>query len=59
MNCAKKIIDTLPELWEEIVFETHMDEVINILADGEQRAKAIAKQTMTEVHEAMKTGIGK
>jgi tryptophanyl-tRNA synthetase len=57
MNCAKKIIDTLAPSYEKrSYFETHMDEVINILADGEQRAKAIAKQTMTEVHEAMKLG---
>jgi hypothetical protein len=33
-----------------------MDDVKNILADGEQRAKAVAQQTMTEVHEAMKLG---
>jgi len=33
-----------------------MDKVKDILADGEQRAKAIAKQTMAEVHEAMKLG---
>ena len=57
MNCAKKIIDTLAPSYEKrSYFETHMDEVINILADGEQRAKAIAKQTMIEVHEAMKLG---
>ena len=57
MNCAKKIIDTLaPNREKRAYYESHMDEVKNILADGEKRAKAIAKQTMTEVHEAMKLG---
>jgi tryptophanyl-tRNA synthetase len=57
MNCAKKIIDTLaPNREKRAYYESHMDTVKNILADGEQRAKAIAKQTMAEVHEAMKLG---
>ena len=57
LNCAKKIIETLaPSHEKRRYFESHMDEVKNILADGEQRAKAIAQQTMTEVHDAMKLG---
>ncbi|MGD1045793.1 MAG: tryptophan--tRNA ligase [Bacteroidota bacterium] len=57
MNCAKKIIETLaPSFEKRVYYETHMDDVKNILADGEQRAKAVAKQTMNEVHEAMKLG---
>jgi len=57
MNCAKKIIDTLaPNREKRAYYEVHMDEVKNILADGEKRAKKIAEQTMTEVHEAMKLG---
>jgi tryptophanyl-tRNA synthetase len=57
MNCAKKIIDTLaPSFEKRSYYEAHMDDVKNILADGEQRAKAVAQQTMTEVHEAMKLG---
>ncbi len=57
MNCAKKIIETLaPNREKRAYYESHMDEVKNILADGENRAKAVAMQTMTEVHEAMKLG---
>jgi tryptophanyl-tRNA synthetase len=57
MNCAKKIIDTLaPHREKRTYYESHMDTVKNILTDGEQRAKAVAKQTMAEVHEAMKLG---
>jgi tryptophanyl-tRNA synthetase len=57
MNCAKKIIDTLaPNREKHAYYESHMDIVKNILSDGEQRAKAVAKQTMAEVHEAMKLG---
>ena len=57
MNCAKKIIDTLAPSYEKrSYFETHVDEVRNILADGEARAQSVAKQTMAEVHEAMKLG---
>lgn len=57
MNCAKKIIETLTPSYEKrSYYEAHMNDVKNILADGEQRAKAVAKRTMTEVHEAMKLG---
>jgi tryptophanyl-tRNA synthetase len=57
MNCAKNIIETLAPSYEKrSYYEAHMDDVKNILADGEQRAKAVAKQTMTEVHEAMNLG---
>ncbi len=37
-------------------YEAHRDEVDAILADGEQRARARAQQTMAEVREAMKLG---
>jgi tryptophanyl-tRNA synthetase len=57
MICAKKIIETLaPSYAKRTYYETHMDDVKNILADGERSARAVAKQTMTEVHEAMKLG---
>jgi tryptophanyl-tRNA synthetase len=57
MKCAKKIIEILAPSYEQrAYFTAHMDDVKNILADGEQRAQVIAKQTMTEVHEAMKLG---
>lgn len=57
MNCAKKIIDALQPIREKrAYYEAHMDEVKQILADGERRAKAVAQQTMNEVHEAMRIG---
>jgi tryptophanyl-tRNA synthetase len=57
MNCAKKIIATLAPSYEKrSYYEAHLDEVKNILADGEQRAKTIAQKTMAEVHAAMNLG---
>jgi tryptophanyl-tRNA synthetase len=57
MNCAKKIIDALtPNREKRAYYESHMDEVKQILSDGEGRAKAVAGQTMREVHDAMKIG---
>jgi len=57
MNCAKKIIDALaPNLEKRAYYESHMEKVKDILADGEKRAKAVAEQTMAEVHAAMKLG---
>jgi tryptophanyl-tRNA synthetase len=57
MNCAKKIIDALaPNLEKRAYYESHMDKVKDILADGEKRAKAVAERTMAEVHGAMKLG---
>jgi len=57
MNCAKKIIDALALNREKrAYYESHMDKVKDILADGEKRAGTIAEQTMAEVHEAMKLG---
>ena len=56
-NCAKMIIDELmPNRDKRAYYESHMDEVKRILADGEERARAIARHTMSEVHEAMKIG---
>lgn len=57
MKCAKKIIDTLnPHREKRVYYESHMDEVKQILADGEHRVKTIAQTTMNEVHEAMMLG---
>jgi hypothetical protein len=33
-----------------------MDEVLNILSDGEMRGKKAAQETMAEVHDKMKFG---
>jgi tryptophanyl-tRNA synthetase len=57
MRCANRIVDALAPLREKrAYFESHMDEVKAILDDGETRARAVARQTMSEVHEAMKMG---
>jgi tryptophanyl-tRNA synthetase len=37
-------------------FEAHPEEVRDILADGEERARRRAKATMAEVHTAMNLG---
>ena len=37
-------------------FESHPAEVRDILADGEQRARAVAESTMSDVHHAMTIG---
>ena len=37
-------------------YENNLDEVKDILADGEKRAKAVAVATMDEVHQKMKLG---
>lgn len=57
MNCANHIIDALaPHREKRAYYESHMDEVKQILDDGEKSAHVVAKQTMSEVHAAM--GIG-
>lgn len=39
-----------------VYYESHMNEVKQILADGEKRARAVAGQTMQQVHDAMELG---
>lgn len=57
LKCATKIIEGLAPMREKRAhFEARPDEVKSILLDGETRARAVAHQTMTEVHSAM--GIG-
>lgn len=57
MNCARKITEALAPLRERrAYYESHLDEVKDILSDGERRARVVAEQTMVEVHQAM--GIG-
>ncbi|MER3523774.1 MAG: tryptophan--tRNA ligase [Ignavibacteria bacterium] len=54
---AARIAEALEPLRERrAYYETHPDEVKDILADGEQRARAKAQATMIEVREAMKLG---
>jgi tryptophanyl-tRNA synthetase len=55
MDLLKKIVEYLQPIWEKRRFyEAHPDEVRRIIADGDARARAVAKQTMAEVRSAMK-----
>ncbi len=57
MRCAHKISAFLEPIQEKRKFyENNTDLVLNILADGEMRAKKIAVETMNEVHDKMKFG---
>lgn len=57
MKCAVNISEALSPIREKRnYFETNKDEVLNILADGEKRGKAVAVNTMNEVREKMKLG---
>ena len=57
MNVANHIIETLAPFREKRAhFESHPQEVKDILHDGERKAQTVARQTMSEVHEAMKLG---
>lgn len=57
LNCARHISEALAPLREKrAYFESHMEEVKEILAHGEARARAVAQQTMAEVHAAMGMG---
>jgi tryptophanyl-tRNA synthetase len=56
-RCAQKVADVLLPIREKrAALETNLQEVKDILADGEERARAVARQTMAEVHSAMKLG---
>lgn len=57
MRCAVKVNEAVAPLREKRMhYESHPDEVRQILEGGEQRARTVAHQTMQEVHQAM--GIG-
>ena len=57
MNCASKISDFFEPFREKRnYYMNRMDEVKDILSDGERRGKEIAIATMNEVHEKMKLG---
>ena len=57
MRVAQRIADTLAPFREKRAhYESHIDEVKNILADGEKRARTRAQATMAEVRDAMKLG---
>ncbi|HCY77564.1 MAG TPA: tryptophan--tRNA ligase [Ignavibacteriales bacterium] len=57
MNCASKISKFLaPIIDKRKYYESRIDEVKDILHDGELRGRKVAEQTMNEVHEKMKLG---
>lgn len=57
MRCADRIINALaPHREKRAYFESHLDDVKSILSDGETKARAVAQQTMSEVHQAMRMG---
>ena len=56
-NCAQKIADYFAPLREKrAYYEQHPDEVQDILDTGNKKAKAVAEQTMDDVHKAMQMG---
>ena len=57
MRCAVKVNEAVAPLREKRMhYESHPDEVRQILEGGEQRARTVAHQTMQEVHQAMRIG---
>ncbi len=57
MKCASKISNFLePIIEKRKYYENRIDEVKNILLDGETRARKVAEATMDEVHNKMKLG---
>jgi tryptophanyl-tRNA synthetase len=57
MRCATRIAEFLAPMRDRRVhYEAHIDEVKDILGDGEQRARAEAQKTMAEVRSAMQLG---
>jgi tryptophanyl-tRNA synthetase len=57
LKCAARIAETLAPLREKrAYFEAHVNEVKEILADGELRARKIAQGTMADVRNAMRMG---
>ncbi|HTY10642.1 MAG TPA: tryptophan--tRNA ligase [Bacteroidota bacterium] len=56
-NCAAKIAAALAPIRDRRAhYESHLDEVKNILSDGESRGRTIAAETMSEVHSVMALG---
>ena len=57
MNCASKISKFLePIIEKRNYYENKIDEVKDILIDGEMRGKMVAEKTMNEVHDKMMFG---
>jgi tryptophanyl-tRNA synthetase len=57
LKCTAQINDFLtPILEKRKYYEENLDEIKDILSDGEKRAKQVAKSTMNDVHNKMKLG---
>jgi tryptophanyl-tRNA synthetase len=57
INCSERISSFLePIIDKRKYYEKNMNEVLDILADGEARGKKAAHETMAEVHDKMKFG---
>lgn len=57
VKCAIKISEFLEPIFEKRnYFESKIDEVKDILKDGESRGRKVAEETMNEVHKHMKLG---
>jgi tryptophanyl-tRNA synthetase len=57
MNCASKISKFLePIIEKRNYYENRIDEVKDILNNGETQGRKVAEQTMNEVHDKMKLG---
>jgi len=61
LDDKKRLLERMTEYMAPIhekrrYFETHRDEVIDIIQDGNRRAREVAQATMAEVHNAMKFG---
>ncbi|MFA7229435.1 MAG: tryptophan--tRNA ligase, partial [Melioribacteraceae bacterium] len=57
LKCASKINEILaPILEKRKTYENDVNKVIEVISDGEIRAKAIAKETMDLVHHKMRIG---
>ena len=56
-NCASKISKFLePIIEKRNYYENRIDEVKDILHNGETQGRKVAEETMNEVHEKMKLG---
>ncbi|MBI2418205.1 MAG: tryptophan--tRNA ligase [Ignavibacteriales bacterium] len=57
MRCAAKISNTLdPILKKRRELENNIPYILEVLNDGETKARSIARDTMAQVHEVMKIG---
>jgi len=57
MKCSEKLSFFLaPIIEKRNYYEKNINEVLDILADGEKRGKKVAEETMSSVHEKMKFG---